>query len=78
MKKPSLRTLVDLGERAVATFYESFFALLITSQVLGLHALKVAAVAGGIAAGKFIALKASAFLSRPDAAAPATDKPAAG
>lgn len=70
---PSKRTLIDVAERSAATFYETFFALLISSQVLGLHALEAAGIAGGLAVGKYVAIKAHAFLTSP--AAPEPPKP---
>lgn len=66
---PTKRTIIDVAERASATFYESFFALLIASHVLGLAAVKAAAVAGGLAVGKYLAIKAHAFLTSSDPSA---------
>lgn len=69
MKKllPSAAVIVDVVERAGATFYETFFALEIADQthITQLSQLKTAAIAGGLAVGKYLAVKASAFLARP-------------
>lgn len=59
---PSKYTLVDVAERAGATFAQAFLAALTIGSFTDLHALKLAAVAGGYSVGKFLLVKANAFL----------------
>lgn len=55
--------LVDFVERTGATFAQAFLAVALVSGVSDLTALKAAGVAGAIAAGKFAAVQAQAFLN---------------
>ena len=67
--------LVDLLERAAATFAEAFLAVETVDQtrIVQLDSLKTASVAGAYAVGKFLLVKASSFLSstEPSSATPA-------
>jgi FMN-dependent NADH-azoreductase len=63
VKKPSLRTFIDLAERAGATFAQAFLAVITVGSFTDLKALKVAAVAGGYALAKFALVRANAYLS---------------
>lgn len=58
------KKLIDVGERTLATFAQSFLAILIADQtgVTQLTALKVAAVAGGLAVAKYLMVVASQYL----------------
>lgn len=67
---PSKRSLIDLAERAGATFAQAFLAAVTLGSVTDIHAAKLAAVAGGYAVGKFLLVKANAFLAKPPAATP--------
>lgn len=55
---------VDLVERSVATFAQAFLAVEIVDQngVNQPESLKIAAVAGALAVGKFLLAKANVFL----------------
>ena len=63
---PSKLTIIDLLERAGATFAQAFLAVLVVNQgnLTQLTALETAAVAGGFAVAKFLLVKASAFLEQ--------------
>ena len=63
------KTVVDLGERAGATFAQAFLAALTLGKITDLGALKIAAVAGGYAVAKYALVKANAYLAKPDATA---------
>lgn len=62
--------LIDLAERSFATFWQAFGALLIADStgITQVSALKVAAVAGGLAVVKYLSLQAGNFLKTPPAA----------
>lgn len=75
MKKPSLRTIVDLAERAGATFAQAFLASVtlghtVVPALTDLVALKVAAVAGGYAVAKYLIVSANTWLGSTPAATP--------
>lgn len=77
MKKPSLRTLVDLGERAGATFAQAFLASItlghtVVPALTDLVAAKVALIAGAYSVAKFAIVAANAWLGKNT---PATDPP---
>lgn len=61
------RTLIDLADRAGATFAQAFLAAITVdaSGIAQVDALKVAAVAGGFAVAKFALIQANAYLARP-------------
>lgn len=59
--------IVDFGERVGATFAQAFLALAVVSGLGDMSMLKAAAVAGGIAAGKFALVEANAYLKAPAA-----------
>lgn len=59
--------LVDFSERVGATFAQAFLALAVVSGLSDLSMLKAAAVAGGLAAGKFALVQANAYLAKPPA-----------
>lgn len=74
---PSKTTLIDVVERALATFAQAFLAIEIADQsgVTQLSSLKVAAVAGALAVAKYLLVQANAFLaSSSDAVASAKPK----
>lgn len=56
---------IDLAERTVATFAEAFLAVETLNQtnLTQVSSLETAALAGGYAAGKFLLVKANAYLS---------------
>jgi Putative lactococcus lactis phage r1t holin len=67
---PTIRNrLIDLAERTAATFAQAFLAVLIADEsgVTQLTALKVAAVAGGLAVAKYLLVYANAVLGNPPA-----------
>lgn len=66
MKKPGLRTLIDVAERAGATFAQAFLAAVTLGSTTDLSAAKLGAVAGGYAVAKYLLVKAQAFLASPD------------
>lgn len=59
------KQIIDIIERTVATFGQAFLALLIAdaSGVSQTNALEVAAVAGGLAAAKYIVVQLNAYLA---------------
>lgn len=63
-KKPWYFGLIDLTERAGATFAQTFLAAITVSEsgLTDLPALKIAAVAGAYAVAKFLLVKANAYL----------------
>lgn len=61
------KKLIDLAERAAATFVQAFVAIALVSGVSDLTALKAAGVAGALAVGKFASAQAAQYLSTPDA-----------
>jgi hypothetical protein len=67
------RRLVDLAERAGATFAQAFLAAITvdSSGITQVDALKVAAVAGAYSVAKFLLGEANAYLKRQESA-PAT------
>ena len=62
--------VVDLVERAGATFAQSFLAVIVVNQgtLTQTTALETGAVAGGLAVGKFLLVKANAYLNTTPAA----------
>lgn len=72
---PSKTTLIDVGERALATFAQTFLAAVtlghtVTPALTDLRALELAGIAGGYAVGKYLLVVANAFLaSSPNAPA---------
>jgi hypothetical protein len=57
-----LKSFVDLLERAGWTFAQAFFAVIVANEAgVGLDALKVAGIAGGMAVAKFILVKADEY-----------------
>jgi hypothetical protein len=68
------KKIIDILERSGATFAQAFIAIEIADQanVTQLGALKTAAVAGGLAVGKYLLVQANAYLRSPDPYAPAT------
>lgn len=62
--------LVDLAERAGATFAQAFLAIETADQanIAQVGALKTAAYAGAFAVAKFLFVKASGFLAAKQAA----------
>lgn len=62
------RWAVDVAERTAATFAEAFLAIELADQshITQLSSLKVAAVAGALAVGKYLFVKVSAFLATPE------------
>ncbi len=65
---PSKVTMVDLAERAGATFAQAFLAAVtlghtVTPAVTDLRALELAAIAGGYAVAKYLLVQANAFLN---------------
>jgi hypothetical protein len=70
---PSTYTIVDLAERAGATFAQGFLAAVTLGGVLGhdLNALKIGGVAGGYSVAKYLLVKANGYLRTPAATAPA-------
>lgn len=69
---PSKATIIDLTERAGATFAQAFLAVIVVNQaqITQLTALETAGVAGAFAVAKFLLVKANTFLA-PPAEAPA-------
>lgn len=63
--KPATATIIDLAERVGATFAQAFLAIEVADQanITQLGALKTAAFAGLFAVGKFLLIKANAFLA---------------
>lgn len=64
--------VVDVAERSLATFAQAFLAIEVADQsgVTQISALKVAAVAGAFAVGKYLLIVASTWLkNNPDPAA---------
>lgn len=55
-------TLVDLAERAGATFAQAFLAVVTVGSLTDVNALKIGGIAGGYAVGKFLLVRANAFL----------------
>jgi FMN-dependent NADH-azoreductase len=75
VKKPSLRTFIDLADRVGATFAQAFLAVITVGSFTDLKALKVAAVAGGYAVAKYLFTASKLYLSRtPDPAAASPPK----
>lgn len=70
------KKLIDIAERAGATFAQAFLAIETADQanITQLGALKVAAVAGAYAVAKFLLIEANAYLrtSPPPPAPPAS------
>lgn len=64
------RSLVDLADRAGATFAQAFFAAVALGGVVDLDTLKLAAAAGGLAVAKYVSVKAHAYLQSPEEMAP--------
>lgn len=64
--KFNLAKLVDVVERTAATFAETFIAFEITNQthLTQLSGLEAAAIAAGIAAGKYAIVQLNAFLGK--------------
>lgn len=60
------RHLIDLAERTGATFAQAFLAVLTVSTLTDLAALKIAGAAGAYAVGKFLLVKANAYLGTPE------------
>lgn len=60
-------TLIDLAERAGATFAQAFLAIEVADQanIAQIGALKTAAFAGAFAVAKFLLVKANGFLAKP-------------
>lgn len=78
---PSKKTLIDLAERSLATFAQAFLASVtightVVPAITDLRALELAAVAGGYSVGKFLLVKANAYLANANAA-PKASGPAA-
>lgn len=65
MTKAHKKQLVDVCERTVATFAEAFIAVALVSGVNDLTSVKIAATAGGLAAGKFALAKIDTYLHPP-------------
>lgn len=62
MPKLSVTAVADFAERVGATFAQAFLAVLIANStgvlnVGGVHDLEIAALAGGLAAAKYVLLK---------------------
>jgi len=65
---PSKTTLIDVSERALATFAQTFLAAVtlghtVTPALTDLRALELAAVAGAYAVAKYLLVVANAFLA---------------
>ena len=57
--------LVDVTERTLATFGQSFLAAAVVGSVTDLDSLKIAAAAGGLAVAKYLLLLANSYLGNP-------------
>lgn len=70
------KTLVDMAERAGATFAQAFLAAITVdaSGIAQVDALKVAAVAGAYAIAKYLLTQANGYLAAP-APPPPTEAP---
>lgn len=71
MKIVKSKKLLDLVERAGATFAQAFLAVEIADQkgVNQIESLKIAGVAGALAVGKWALVKINAYLAKPDVVA---------
>lgn len=68
MTTPTKVTIIDVAERAFATFAQSFLAAVtlghtVTPAITDLRALELAAVAGAYAVAKYLLVVANAFLA---------------
>jgi hypothetical protein len=71
---PSKKTLVDIAERSLATFAQAFLASVtlghsVVPAITDLRALELGAIAGGYSVGKYLLVKANAYLAKPEPAA---------
>lgn len=68
MKTLNNKKVLDLVERAGATFAQAFLAVEIADQngVTQTESLKIAGVAGALAVGKWALVKINAYLAKPD------------
>ena len=57
---------IDFAERVGSTFVVAFIGVASVSGFSDLSALKAAAIAGALSAGKFAAVQAQAFLNTPE------------
>jgi hypothetical protein len=62
-------------ERAGATFAQAFLAAVTLGSVTDMHAVEVAAIAGGYAVGKFLLVKANAYLATPSQSSSSSSAP---
>lgn len=54
--------LADFGERTIATFVQAFLALALVTPLSDKTSLEAAAVAGGLAAGKYVYVELNLYL----------------
>ncbi len=68
MKTVNNKKVLDLVERAGATFAQAFIAVEIADQngVTQAESLKIAGVAGALAVGKWALVKINTYLAKPD------------
>jgi len=64
------KQLVDLADRTFATFAQAFLAVVTVGTVTGFAAVRIALVAGGYAAAKYLLVKANTYLNTPDPTQP--------
>jgi hypothetical protein len=57
------KSAIDFGERVTATFFQAFIALALVTGLSDVTAVKAAAVAGALAAGKFAYVKINKYLA---------------
>jgi hypothetical protein len=63
------KSAIDFGERVTATFFQAFIALALVTGLSDVTAVKAAAVAGALAAGKFAYVKINKYLAESDSSA---------
>ena len=57
--------LIDVGDRASATFAQAFLAALTVGSFTDLNALKLAGIAGGYSVAKYLLVQANEVLAKP-------------
>ena len=63
-KRNLAAALVDVSERTAATFAQAFLAAVTVGTMTDASALKLGAVAGAYAVGKYLLVEANAYLKR--------------
>lgn len=61
------KAIIDAAERVGATFAQAFLAAVTVGSTTDLSAVKVAAVAGAYAVGKYLIVAANRYLGKPAA-----------